>query len=107
MATKYFFFVLTIAAVALEAAGDIFFKKWVGAHRASFLIIGLLVYFFGTVFWALSLRYELLSKAISIFTILNLIVIVLVGTLVFSEHLTTLNKLGIALGVVSIILLEL
>ncbi len=103
---QYIFFALIITAVLLEAAGDILFKKWAIDAKQAVLIAGLIIYFIGTIFWAISLRYEYLSKAISIFTILNLIVIVLVGTLYFKEKITTINIIGIILGIASIILLE-
>jgi multidrug transporter EmrE-like cation transporter len=71
------------------------------------LLLGLGVYFVGAAFWAFSLRYEFLSKAISVFTVLNMVAIVLVGVLYFKEDLNLMNKMGIALGVVSLILMEL
>ena len=60
----------------------------------------------GTVFWAVSLKYEFLSKAISVFAVLNLIVLVLVGVVLFKEDLSFINKIGIGLGVLSVILIE-
>ncbi len=103
---KTIFIILIAIAVLLEVTGDIFFKKWTIQNKNILLIIGLLIYFIGSVFWAISLKYELLSKAISIFTILNLIIIALVGILIFKENLSLINKLGIALGILSIILIE-
>ncbi len=103
---KWFFFGLIGIAVALEVVADIFFKKWALENRNMLLFIGLVFYFVGTVFWAFSLRLEFLSKAISIFTVLNLIMVVLVGVLVFKEDLSLINKIGIGLGVVSVILME-
>jgi drug/metabolite transporter (DMT)-like permease len=107
MTLKIIFFSLIFLAVALEIGGDVLFKKWSLANSNSMLYIGLGVYFLGSIFWALSLRYEPLSKAISVFTILNLVAVALVGVLYFKEDLTIMNKLGIALGVISIILVEL
>ena len=65
-----------------------------------------MIYFIGTMVWAFSLKYELLSKAISIFTILNIVLLVLAGILVFNESLSIINKIGIALGILSVILIE-
>lgn len=103
---RLIFFSLVIIAVALEVIGDVLFKKWSIEAQNLLLIIGLLVYFIGAVFWAVSLKYELLSRAISIFTILNLIIIVLVGVFMFKEELSLINQVGIFLGVASIILIE-
>jgi multidrug transporter EmrE-like cation transporter len=105
--SKLLFFILIISAVALEVAGDIFFKKWSLDSKNLLLAIGLLVYFIGTVFWAVSLKYEFLSRAISVFTIMNLIIVSLAGVIIFKEDLSVVNKLGIALGALSIILVEL
>lgn len=103
---KYIFFGLIALAVVLEVAGDIFFKKWALENKNLLLYIGLLIYFVGTIFWAISLKYDYLSKAISVFTILNLIAVVLVGVIYFKEDLSLINKLGIGLGVISVFLIE-
>ena len=104
---KLIFFGLVALAVALEVVGDILFKKWSLDSRQALLYLGLLIYFIGTIFWAFSLRYEYISKAISVFTVLNLIIISLVGVLYFNEHLSLLNKIGLGLGILSVILIEL
>ena len=78
-----------------------------GEPQNVFLYVGLTIYFIGTIIWAFSLKYGDLSKAISIFTVLNLIAIVLVGVIYFKEDLSFVNKLGIWLGVVSVIFMEL
>lgn len=101
------FFGLIIAAVALEVVADVLFKKWSIEGRNALLLIGLGAYFIGTIFWAFSLKYEFLSKAVSVFTILNFVAVLLVGVLYFKEELSDLNKLGIVLGVVSVGLMEL
>ncbi len=103
---KLLFFGLILLAILFEVFGDILFKKFALQNKNYFLIIGLIIYFIGTFFWAVSLKYESLSKAISIFTILNLIAVVLVGVLMFKENLSLINKIGIFLGVLSIILIE-
>jgi len=102
---KLTFFCLIVLAVAFEVAGDIFFKKWSVESKNLLLYVGLFVYFIGSVFWAVSLKYEHLSKAISVFTVLNLIIVVLVGVLYFKEDLSFINRIGIGLGVLSIILI--
>jgi multidrug transporter EmrE-like cation transporter len=106
IALKFIFFGLITLAVALEVVGDIFFKKWSINNKNILLYAGLLIYFIGTVFWAVSLKYEYLSKAISVFTVMNLIIIVLVGVLYFKEDLSLINKFGIGLGILSVVLIE-
>ena len=103
---KLIFLGLIALAVALEVIGDVLFKKWAIDSKNVMIISGLLIYFIGTIFWAISLKYEYLSKAISIFTVLNLVVIALVGMLYFKEDLSLINKIGIVLGISSVILIE-
>lgn len=106
MTPKLLFFILITLAVILEIGADILFKKWALTNKTALIIIGMLLYATGTFFWALSLKYELLSKAVVIFTLANLIAIILAGVLIFGESLSSANKLGVALGILSIFLLE-
>jgi multidrug transporter EmrE-like cation transporter len=107
MFEKYIFFGLLLLAVVLEVAADILFKKWSIENKGLLLGIGLALYLVGTIFWAMSLKYDFLSKAVSIFTVLNMILVVIVGLFVFKEDVSTINKIGIALGIISVILIEL
>ena len=104
--SRLIFLILLFIAVILEVFSDILFKKWSLGSKNSLLIIGLIIYMIGTGFWAVSLKYEFLSKAISVFAVLNLIVLVLVGVVLFKEDLSFINKIGIGLGVLSVILIE-
>ena len=61
---------------------------------------------FATVFWAYSLKYQDLSKAVVIFAVITLIVGASVGVFVYKENLTILNIIGVLVGLVSIVLLE-
>ncbi len=106
IALKLIFFGLIALAVALEVVGDILLKKWSVESISILLYAGLFIYFVGSIFWVISLKYESLSKAISVFTVLNLIIIVLVGVLYFKEDLSSINKVGIGLGILSVILIE-
>lgn len=83
----------------LEVVGDVFFKK-------HWLWWGMFFYTAGTFFWAYSLRFGELSKLIVIFSVLNLILAVLAGLFFFHESLTILQWVGVAFGLVSVILLS-
>lgn len=67
---------------------------------------GVGLYMIGTVIWAYSLKFEYLSKAIIIFAVVNIIVVVLAGVFIFSEDLSLLNKIGILFGIISVILIQ-
>ncbi len=101
------FFGLIASAVLFEVFADVLFKYWSLNSKNAFLWGGVALYAVATVIWAFSLKHEYLSKAITIFTILNLIVVVLVGLFLFKEDLSLINKLGILLGIVSVILIQL
>lgn len=103
---KSSFYILIILVTFFEIIADFLFKKWTILNNKFFLIIGVLAYTVSTIIWAFSLREESLSKAISIFTILSLLAVVLMGVLIFGEKLSTINILGIILGVASIILVS-
>ena len=107
MPARATFLTLIALAVAFEVVADVLFKKWAMENRGQLLAIGLALYFIGTVFWATSLRHDLLSRAVTVFTVANLIAVVLAGVLIFGEELTTLQRIGIGLGVLSVLLLEL
>ena len=104
---KITFYILVSLTTIFEVLGDFLFKKWVLVDQKWFLIVGIVAYLISTVIWAFSLKTESLSKAIAIFTVLSIIIVDLMGVYVFKEHLSTLNVTGIALGVVSIILVSL
>lgn len=106
MDTKILFWAFTLLAAGLEIAGDIFFKKWTIENKPVLIWVGLAIYSIGALFWALSLKYEMLSKAISVFTILNLVIVVLVGVIFFKENISLVSKIGIVLGIISIVLIE-
>ncbi len=101
------FLVLIFLAVVFEVVADVSFKFAHLQSRHLWLWLGVGLYTIGTVIWAFSLRYEFLSKAISIFTVLNLIAVILVGVLFFQEQLSLLNKVGVGLGVLAVILMQL
>jgi len=98
--------ILIIVAVVFETIADILFKYWTLNLRNIFLWGGFILYFIATIIWAYSLKFEYLSKAITVFTVFNLIAVVLAGLYIFNEHLSLVNKIGILFGIVSVILVQ-
>jgi multidrug transporter EmrE-like cation transporter len=103
---KQYFFFLIILAVAFEVVADILFKYWSINAKGVLLWSGVTLYAIGTVIWAFSLKYEFLSKAIVVFTVLNLVIVALVGVFLFKENLSSINKIGIILGIIGVILVQ-
>ncbi|MEN9649401.1 MAG: Small Multidrug Resistance protein [Candidatus Parcubacteria bacterium] len=100
------FFVLLILAVLFETVADVLFKLSYVQSKSVLLWIGVGLYTVGTIIWAMSLKSEYLSKAITLFSVLNLIVVILVGVLFFNESISLINKVGIGLGVISVFLMQ-
>jgi len=100
------FLILVSIAALFEAAGDIVLKKWSVDSKHEVFLLWLLLYVVGIVIWGFSLKYEFLSKAISVMTIINLIIVVLVWILYFKDDLSMINKIGISLGIISIVFIE-
>lgn len=106
MDPKYYFLGLILAGTLFEIAGDFFFKKWSMENKTMILVLGLGLYFIGTIFWAFSLKFGELSRAISIFTVLNLIGVILMGFFLFQEDVSSIQKMGMGFGILSVILME-
>ena len=81
----FFFLSLIFLAALFEAIGDISFKFSYLRGGPVYLWIGAVLYVVATIIWAFSLRYGYLSKAISIVTIMNCMIVVLVGLFIFKE----------------------
>lgn len=101
-----YFLILIGSAIAFEVAADILFKFSFIQNKSIYIWAGVALYTVGTIAWAFSLKYEYLSKAISIFTVLNFIAVIAAGALIFHEQVPLINKVGIGLGVVSVVLMQ-
>ncbi|MBI5654093.1 EamA family transporter [Candidatus Uhrbacteria bacterium] len=104
---KAVFPLILLLAVLLEVGGDILFKLWADADKRWFLIAGFVLYAVGSLFWAASLKYQALSKAGTVFMVVNFAATALIGVLVFREKLSWTNIAGISLGLLAIIMIEL
>lgn len=103
---RYTALLLIGLAVLIEAFGDILFKEW-SLHDSKWLFVAaFVVYALGSIPWALSLKYGLLSRSIVIFTVLNVLIVAVAGLLLFKEQLSIANFVGIFLSVLGIVLIE-
>ena len=90
----------------IEALADIFFKIWNDKGDIYLIIIGTVLYLIGTGFWVISLRYESFTKSGTIFLLLNVILLSLIGSFLFKDNISLINRIGIAIGIVSIIMID-
>ena len=106
MDKRWLAFALTLAGVSLEVLGDTLLKKWsIDANRL-LLIAGFALYAVGSILWLYSLRYDEFTRIGFIFTILNALGFVVIGTLYFHEGISANQKIGIALGLIAVFLME-
>ncbi len=96
---------LFIGGVVLTV-GDIVMKKWVVSRANSWYFFGLLIYMIGLNFLAQSFRYKNIAAASTIFVIFNVITLSLVSWFYFKETLSPFQIIGIALGIIAILFLE-
>ncbi len=101
-----YFWVLISIVIVLETIADVLFKEWSLKNQPFLLVLGVIIYSLGTVAWAYSLKFESLSKAITVFSIVNLIAVILIGLIFYKEDVSLVAKLGIVLGVISVVLMQ-
>jgi multidrug transporter EmrE-like cation transporter len=100
------FVLLAISGIVLTV-GDLFMKKWVVSNNYVFHYIGLAIYLVGLIFLAHSFKYKNIAVATVISIVINLATLTLVSWLYFKEALTLGQGIGVFLGVLSIVFLEL
>lgn len=93
------YWALLLMGTVFEIVGDVFFKK---SHYG----MGFGMYLVGTIFWAFSLRYDDLSSAIIVFTLLNVIGAVLMSHFYLGETIALKQVIGIGLAIGAIVLIE-
>lgn len=97
---------LIIIGAAIEVFADIFFKIWNDKGGNHLIIAGAFLYLIGTGCWVASLKYETFTKSGVIFLLFNITLLSLTGLFFFKDDLSIINKIGILLGIVSIIMVE-
>lgn len=103
----YWLYLLILGAGLLEVGGDFFLKIWADTQRLSMGVLGVCVYIAGIICWAFALKFSSLSSAVTMVTLVGLLLSVLIGVLYFGETLSSYQKLGVALACISIVLIEL
>lgn len=96
---------LALGGIVLTA-GDIVMKKWVNTHSNIFYFIGIAIWLIGLLFLAESFKFKNIAVASLIFNIFNIVTLVAVSWLYFNEKLSGLALMGIILGIIALILLE-
>lgn len=106
------FYAFLVLAVVLEGAADLMLRQWgleraAGGGRWGLFAVSLAIYMGGAVCWGLSLQYREVSRGIVAFAVLNVLAVAVAGVLLFGEELSLVNRVGIVLGLCSLVLVEL
>ncbi len=100
----------TLALLFLSASsvvtGDLFAKYWSMTQRPLHLALAVAGYFFSGFFYIPSLLKEGLVVTSVIWSVLSIVGFLLIGIVLFKEHLTLLQTAGAVLGIVSLVLLS-
>ena len=92
---------LLILTSILEVAGDVVLKTWAENNKVFLLYVGAACFVFAAIAWAFSLRLVDLSKASCLVSAIIILISVLFGVLFFKETLTTVQKFGVVLTLIS------
>ncbi len=96
-----------ILSAIFFAVGEFFSKKFALAPNWSYVALVVIIYALGTLAWLPAiLQKNQLSIVGAIWSVLSLLATVLIGVLIFKEHLNIIGISGIALALISIFLLS-
>lgn len=97
---------LMIIGSLLEILGDVLFKKWTNGGDFKNMIFGFASYIIGSLMWMASLKYADLSRAIVVFSCLNVILAAVCGVILLGEASSKTLWIGALLCVLGIVLVE-
>jgi len=104
---SYLPFIILAAGGLILTLGDVLMKKWVVSSNNWVYLGGLSIWIIGLNFLAMSFKYKNIAVASTILVLINVIALAIVSWLVFEEKLTLHEMVGIVVGLIAIIILEL
>lgn len=93
-------------ATGLEVWGDYYLKRWSLSGAVRDAVLGFSIYSIGTLGWGFLLKFESLQRAILLFTMANLVAVLLVGHFGFGERMQVREWVAAALALVVVALVE-
>ena len=98
--------ILVLAGGFVLTVGDIFMKQWTYNNSWATFMIGLLTWCIGLIFLAFSFKYKNIAIGSLIFSVSNVIFLTIFSWLYYKEVLTINQIIGIILGIIAVIFLE-
>lgn len=97
---------LILSGGVILTVGDIIMKSWVEHNTLSAYVIGLGVYLIGLMFLVQSFKHENIAEASLAIVLGNVITLIVFSWFYYNEKLALLDFIGIALGIVALVILE-
>lgn len=98
---------LIISAV-LFAIGEFLSKKFAMNPSWSYVIVTIIFYLFGSLTWLPAiLQKNQLSVVGAIWAVLTLVATILIGVVIFNEHLSVVGIIGVCFAIIAVALLSL
>lgn len=95
-----------ILVIIFEIIADVMSKEWSLNNRFWFLAGGTGFYLASNLAWLFSLKYGSgLARGVSIFSVVTLLLAIVIGIGFYKEEITRLQGVGIALGLLSLIMI--
>ncbi len=101
----YVLLLLAIGGVILTV-GDVVFKYWTLTSKPVLYVLGIPIYLVALLFLAESYKYQHMAGASLVLTTLNTLLLVVVSSLLFREHLSPVQWVGIALGIAAVVCIQ-
>ncbi len=102
------YIVWLVISALFFAVGDFFSKKFALSPKITYIVFVLLAYSICSLTWLPAiLQKNQLSIVGTIWSVMSLVATIAIGVIIFGEKLSTLGIIGIAVALVSIILLSL
>jgi multidrug transporter EmrE-like cation transporter len=99
--------VLLLLSASSVILGDLFGKYWSTNSKTAFFVLALIAYFLSGVFYIPTLLRQGLVISSLVWSILSIVGFLFIGFVIFHETVTTIQLVGIILGIISLVLVSL
>jgi multidrug transporter EmrE-like cation transporter len=92
--------------IVFEVVADIFAKEWSLKDKPIFWICSILAYIIANTFWLFAIKNGSgLARGATIFSVASAIIAILIGLVFYKESVTTIQFIGMIVGLIAIILI--
>ncbi|MFA6089134.1 MAG: hypothetical protein WC755_04685 [Candidatus Woesearchaeota archaeon] len=98
--------ILVLMGGIVLTGGDVLMRFWMENNHFSLFVLGIMVYVVGEVLMAFSFKYQNIAVASIMTVIFNILALTLLSYFMFGDKMNTLTIVGMALAIVSVIILE-